>query len=250
MPSDARSVRSERASDRRCGIFAGFRAARRTRSGSRKRGVRRLAAPSHPAREHPGFLRGSGHGRRDRAGGARPAAFARARERADGGHRRGLRLLSQRPHAQSHRHRIPARPRHHARGTRPPGRALRPRHQGHGRRPPQRRRALSRAAAPRRQRVSGRSRKRAPDHRDPVRPVQRSARAADRPDHRFCRREGRLGLEHRLPQHRVCHRRFARAGGGDRRFRSPVRHGRARFQPGSRCKGSPMRSLRRTVSMR
>ena len=78
----------------------------------------------------------------------------------------GLRLLSQRRHAQSHHHRIPARPRDHARGTRPPGRALRSRHQGHGRRPSQRRGALSRVAAPGRQRISGRSRRRAPDHRD------------------------------------------------------------------------------------
>ena len=177
MPSAVRSVGSERASDRRRRIFAGVRAVRRACPGSRKQSVKSPTHAPPPARQHPGLLRGPGHGRFDREGGAGPAPFAGARERADGRHRRGVRLLPQRRHAESDHHRIAARPRARARRTRPTCRALRSRDQGHRDRPPQRCRSLSRAAAAGDKRISGRPCRRATNHRKPVQPLQRQGGA-------------------------------------------------------------------------
>ena len=100
-------------------------------------------------------------------------------------------------------------------------------------RPYQRRAALSRAAAPRRERICRRSGQGDADHREHLDHLYRPGDGAGGPGHCLRRRQRRLRFEHRLPQHRLRHGLSAEERRGDRRFRPALRHGRPRFQSGS-----------------
>ena len=171
----------------------------------------RFAAAADPARQHPGLLRGPGHRRGDREGRRRTGASPRRMSRC--------RWAACRPPSPSIKNASTPNliiiesllDRNDMLGELDRlAECLRSRHQGHRHRPCQRRAALSRAAAPRRQRICRGPGQGDADHREHLDHLHRPGGGPGRPGHRLRRRQGRLRLEHRLPQHRVCHRLGAR----------------------------------------
>ena len=157
-----------------------------------------------------------------------------ARQRAHGRRYRGRCPLSRKPHAEPHRHRDQPAARRNAGRARPARAVLRCRHQGGRDRPYQRCRALPGAAQARRQRVSDRPDHPAAAHREPVQPLQQPRHRSRRQRHRLHRRQGRRGLEHGVPQHRLGHVRDLEVECDRGRPGPRLRHHRPRLQPGPR----------------
>ena len=163
---------------------------------------------------------------------------------ARAGSRRRGRVLPEPAHALAGDRRVDRPGPAPAVAARPPGRGLRSRHQGDRDRPCQRHRPLSRADAPRGQRVSGRAdedaaadqRHHQPLRRDPVGPVHRP------PDRLRCCAKGGSASSTHGAQRRARDLRADACRHGDRRPRPAVRHRRPQLQPRSAA-GHPRRPV-------